>query len=102
MKQSKQIEKLLREIASTLPESIYEALEIQQIKGDEALKTGLKLPDNEVIDPEKEYQFKSPVYHTVNHFNRLKRAYKAKGIEGVNNYLDKIKSAIQSNAEHNS
>lgn len=94
MKQSKQIEKLLKEIASTLPDSIYEALEMQQIKGDEALKTGLKLPINEQINPEKEYQFKSPVYHTVNHFNRLKRAYKQKGIEGVNNYLDKIKKAI--------
>lgn len=97
MKQSKQIEKLLKEIASTLPDSIYETLEMQQIKGDDVVQTGLKLLNNEEVIPEKIYEFKSPVYHTVNHFNRLKRAYKAKGIEGVNNYLDKIKSAIKQN-----
>lgn len=94
MKQSKQIEKLLKEIASTLPDSVYETLEVQEIKGEDAVKTGLKLPNNEELIPEKIYEFKSPVFHTVNHFNRLKRAYKAKGIEGVNNYLDRIKKAI--------
>lgn len=102
MKLNKEIEKLLKSLAESMPDAIYSSNEKQQISGEDALKTGLKLPNNESINPEKQYQFDSPVYYSCNHYNRLKRAFIRNGIEGVNNYLDKIKHAIQSDASHNS
>lgn len=39
------------------------------------------------IEEGKEYTMKIPMYHEVNHFRRMKKAYKANGANGVYLYL---------------
>lgn len=84
----KALKKELEELASSLPVDFYIATELSTIKGEDIKLTELK--HDEEIDPEKEYQFKSPVYHAKNHFRRMRRIFEDQGQQGVMAYVDEV------------
>lgn len=83
----KRVDKVISQIAKDIPDQSYAYRQRYKIKGAEAIKTGLKIPDTKKIDPEKDYTFNDLAYRTVNHERRLKKAYKREGKVGVYKYL---------------
>lgn len=84
----KALKKELEELASSLPVDFYVATTLSTIKGEDIDKTGLE--SDELIDPDKEYQFKSPVYHAKNHYRRMRRIFEDNGQQGVMQYVDEV------------
>ena len=70
-------EKLIKQIAERLLVVMEQTMEVHRLKGSEILEWGtVKEIDGQPIDPEKTYRYNMPVKIAVNHYRRLKRAWK--------------------------
>lgn len=88
---ARQTQKLLRQIADTLPPVFYTVQESQLWSGEDLLLTGIqRQEDDEAIDKDKDYYIDSPVHIASNHYRRLKRAYQAGGSDAVSRYVRKV------------
>lgn len=88
---TKNIETLLKQLASKLPQITVNTHEKQWITGAEILAWNtITEIDGKPIISEQMYLWKFPVITIANHYRRLKKRYKAKGIEGVQEYLEWI------------
>lgn len=77
----------LREIASGLPERWETTMIVTKLSGKDAALTCVgKSPYN----PEKEYQFETPVFLRVNHVSRMKDGIKLHGQNFINTYIKHV------------
>lgn len=88
---SKNIEKLLQQLAGLLPQVTIKSHEKHFVTGKEILewRTVTEI-DGKPIIPEKKYLWNYPVISQANHYRRLKTRFKKKGITGVQEYLEWI------------
>lgn len=88
---SKNIEPLLKKLASKLPQIKINTHEKHWVTGAEILAwETIAQIDGKPIIPEQMYLWEYPVVTLANHYRRLKNRYKAKGIDGVREYLEWI------------
>lgn len=85
---AQQAQKLLRQIADTLPTVFYTVQESQVWSGKDLLLTGYESQAD--IDPNQEYTIDSPVNIASNHYRRMKKLYQSHGVEAVNAYVQKV------------
>jgi len=78
--------KVIKAISDILPKQQYQFKGRQKLLGSDAILAGHKEIEKQEIDPEKEYILNMPYSNSVNHYNRLKRAYKRHGRSGIINY----------------
>lgn len=72
--------------------------ESHYVKGAELLKQGhYDDPDGNRVDPEKMYRQSMPVIVARNHENRIKRALKRYGREGVTEYIKNVRKIVEAN-----
>lgn len=90
------IESLLKELASKLPALTVETHEKHLITGAEIISWNtITEIDGKPINPEEKYIWNYPVICYANHYRRLRRRYRKKGIEGVQDYLTYIDSLVK-------
>ena len=97
-KSKKQLYAWLKVLADDLPLQGYKTREKHLTPGYEANEVTAGTDGNPFGDrynPDGLYIEKFPVINTVNHFNRLKTAYKDNGRQGVSDYIENIKKQIQ-------
>jgi hypothetical protein len=88
---TKNIETLLHQLSTKLPQLNINTHEKHWVSGSEILAWGtITEIDGTPIVAEQAYLWKYPVITTANHYRRLKRAYKANCIDGVKDYLEWI------------
>jgi hypothetical protein len=96
----KEIQIILRQIASKLPNVFYTVQESQQWNGKDLLLTGIqKQADDQPIDPDKDYWIDSPVHISSNHYRRMKKAWLNGGNEAVSAYVAKV-NLLQSQSKN--
>lgn len=100
-RETKEVRRLLQQIANTLPIVFYTVQETQEWSGADLLLTGIqKQTDGNPLDPEKTYFIPSPVDISSNHFRRLRKAYRHGGNSAVNDYVQKV-NALQAKQQAN-
>jgi hypothetical protein len=88
---SKNIEKLILQLAGLLPQVTINSHEKHWVMGSEILSWNTVTEvEGKPINPDKKYLWRYPVISSANHYRRLKNRYKKKGIEGVQEYLEWI------------
>ena len=96
-KSKKELYGWLRGIANNLPLQGYRTKEKHLVPGIEAnaLTAGTESnPFGDRYNNDGLYKEKYPVINTVNHFNRLKTAYKNGGLQAVSDYVLKVGESI--------
>ncbi len=85
---NKNIEALLKKLASKLPKISINTHEKYWVSGAEILAWGTitEINGKPIIETQM-YLWEYPVIIVANHYRRLKKRYKAKGIDGVQEYL---------------
>lgn len=96
MKNKKNILPHLLSIASKLPQATQTSTESDLVLGSWIKATNvcdeyMKANNLETIHDDVHYPFPQMVKIPVNHFNRLKSAYKSQGLAGVKQYVEKVK-----------
>lgn len=85
------IDQLLKQLASKLPQVTVHSNEKHLLKGSEILEwETITEIDGKTIIPEKIYRWSYPVFTTANHHRRLRNRFKKNGIQGVQEYLEWI------------
>lgn len=88
---SKNIEKLLQQLAGLLPQVTINSNEKHWVKGSEILSWDtIKEIEGKPINPDEKYLWRYPVISSANHYRRLKNRFKKNGIQGVQEYLEWI------------
>jgi hypothetical protein len=89
-------DKLIKKIAERLPVVMEHTIEVHLLKGSEILEWGtVNEIDGKPIDPEKEYRYNMPVQIAVNHYRRLKRAWKkSKNFDAFMAYMKRIDKLV--------
>ena len=82
--------KLIKSIASKLPERYFTQSEQIKISGEDLLLSGQSEVNGIPIDKEKIYLMQNPVFETVNHAKRLNKAYQREGVKGIKLYVKHI------------
>lgn len=82
----KEHKKVIKELANILPKQMYEFKGRIKCIGSDVLLANTKEIDGIEVDPEKEYILTMPFRNEVNHYLRIKRAFKNHGRAGVIKY----------------
>ena len=91
----KHINKELHELAAKLPMIFAESKEYGSYSGTELIEMGYeKDRAGNQLSAELLYHLELPVKMACNHYRRLKKAYKANGMKGVNHYLSNLDRII--------
>lgn len=83
---NKKEQKTIQKIAKILPVQMYEFTGKAKVKGSDLVLTGTTTVKGEDVDPEKEYMMDLPHRHDVNHYLRMKKAFKKRGTTAIINY----------------
>lgn len=91
-KAKKEIYSSLIEVAKKLPFNYTEVVEKKSFLGADILKTNPKATDSEgkVISSDKNYVVPVTKRYPVDHFKRMKRIYRSKGLPGVQEYVNGV------------
>ena len=87
------IEQNLKEIAAVLPDAEYGYKDVITMTGEDAKKSGMK--DTEHLEDDKEYPVTTISFNQVNHFRRIKTAFRNGGWDGVDQYLRKYNFTLK-------
>lgn len=94
----KQIDAWLKLQAAKLPLIGYKTKETHLVAGQEAneLTDGTDAnPLGDRFNDEGVYRRKYPVINTVNHYRRMRKAYKDNGMQGVHDYITNVEFLIE-------
>lgn len=81
---------------------VVNSVEKHFMKGSELIEWGITEDPQDPtkkINPDQRYIYNQPVQQDINHYRRLKEAFKKNGKGGVNHYLGTILSRVQKVAE---
>lgn len=93
-KVSKKIDKELKQLAAILPADYYPVA--KRMSGD-AIMADKSIPERlkKDIDLKGTYVNKLAGKRQINHLRRLRKAYKSRGVKGVQDYMDSYKSEVE-------
>lgn len=90
MKISPKNDLALLQASTMLPEMSYTVKSHTDVTGEDLLLCDYKFEDGRDIIPEEIYKFDCPLILPVNHYKRLRKAFKRNGGQGVANYLSQF------------
>ena len=78
---------ILIEVAKHIPKSSRVVYYPSSIIGSDLILSGTNTVEGCLVDPKRDYVMKAPVYYEINHYKRMKKAFKKNGRDGIVRYL---------------
>jgi hypothetical protein len=88
--------KKINRVAREMPIVKRNTIETHFVKGDELIASygTNKMPNGEIIDPEKVYRQQMPVIAEVNHKRKMKRMFNQYGYDGIVMYMQAVEDHL--------
>ena len=93
--------KQLRRIASQMPQIMTSKPVASAVTGSELIEQGVKkLSNGDEVDPKKTYRQVQGVPTPLNHNRKMKDAYNKYGADGVNSYINSVRTYEAAKQQH--
>ena len=93
-KLTKEEEKVLRSYVKQMPVFTDNCCEVHIMTGLELKEMGYVEKEGKPLIDDAKYNFRYPVIMAINHYRRIKKAWLKDGEDGLKNYFENIKKAI--------